>query len=247
MSFQLSPTTVTMYKSCPFRYKCYCDPEIKRAYKNETPPLTQGQLIHGVLNSYFKDLPKVQRNMENLKSLYRKKFLANYDKHKKIFKDQQTINEYVLQSQKEFTNFLKSDFSKTEPFEATEKLFDTMLDDIRIIAKIDRIDQVEGGLHVIDYKTGRLWEEEPDSLQLNFYTLVIEKIYQKKVVRKTYLYLLEGKAIDIPVKESDEVETTKIILNTAKAIKNEKEFKPVENSQCKFCDYKPICPLKRKE
>lgn len=242
---QLSNTKIKMYQLCPFRYKCYCDPQIKNAYKRESPVLTQGQLIHGVMNSYYKELSPEKRNLESLRELYKEKFLVNKEKHFKIFGDQDRINYFVLQSQKQFKNFLKSSFSKTEPFEVTEKLFEGVVDDIKLCAKIDRIDKEDNGFHIIDYKTGQLREEEPDNFQLNFYAFLVEDKYQKPVVKKSYFYLSEGKTIEIPASEDDREKTLLVIKETASRIGADNNFEARKNFECGFCDYKPLCPLRR--
>ena len=90
-------------------------------------------------------------------------------------------------------------------------------------------------------------EEEPDSLQLNFYAYMATAKYQKNIVKKSYFYLLYGKIINVPVLESDHDELAKIVCDTAKAIKNDKVFKPIKNEECKFCDYWSLCPLERKQ
>lgn len=247
MAFQISPTTLKYYRLCPFRYQCYLDPQIKQAYKRETPALTQGQLVHGVLNSCFKELSKEDRTEENLRRLYKEKFLANKDKHFQIFRDQKTIIRYVKESQREFQNFLDSPLSRTEPYEATEKLFECFLEgDIRLIAKIDRIDLEEKGFHIIDYKTGRLREEEPDPFQLNIYALIATKNLNKPVARKSYFYLLDGKLIDVPVQKGEQAKILDLIVTTVQEIKKDKKFEARTNNECCFCDYHSLCPLKKK-
>ena len=242
---QLSNTKIRMYQLCPFRYKCYCDPQIKNAYKEESPALTQGQLIHGVMNSYYKELSPEQRNLKNLKDLYKRKFFVNKAKHIGIFKSKDVINRYVLESQKQFDNFLKNPLSKTEPFEATEKLFEGIVDDIKLCAKIDRIDQGDSGFHIIDYKTGKLWEEKPDEFQLNFYAFLVENKYQRPVAKKSYFYLLENKIVETPAREDDKEKTISTIKEIAYSIGADKKFEARKNFQCKFCEYKPLCPLEK--
>lgn len=244
---QLSNTKIKMYQHCPFRYKCYCDPQIKNNYQRESPALTQGNLIHGVMNSYYKELSPEQRNLESLRELYKKKFLVNKEKHFKIFGGKDRTNYFVLESQKQFKNFLKSPISKIEPFEATEKLFEGVVDDIKLCAKIDRIDKDGSGFHVIDYKTGRFREEEPDNFQLNFYAFLVEDKYQKPVIKKSYFYLSEGKTVEVPASEDDREKTLSVIKKTANRIKTDYKFEARKNFECNFCDYKPICPIENRQ
>jgi len=54
----------------------------------------------------------------------------------------------------------------------------------RITAKIDRIDRTEGGIRIIDYKTGsaskKLLEPGADDLQLGLYAMAAQKLFQEE-------------------------------------------------------------------
>jgi len=264
-AMQISYTKIEKYQRCPFEYKCYTDKKIYKLYHKDTPPLVFGQLIHGVLNSFYKHLSRGRRNLEGLRELFKTKFLTHKEKHFEIFKNQATINQYVEKAKEQFKNFLASPYAKKEPYLATEENQRVKIDHppfgdnathlknaspkgggLELLAKVDRIDLERKGLHIIDYKTGRLWEPDIDPLQLNFYGLVVsEKFSGLPVVRKTYFYLSEGREIEVDVKAEDNEKTLSLTREIAAQIEADKKFSPRENDKCRFCDFKPICPLQK--
>lgn len=243
-TFSISYTKIEKYRRCPFEYKCYVDKNIYRKYHKDTPPLILGQLIHGVLNSFYKELTSSERNLDNLRKLFKTKFLANKNKHYAIFKNQENIIKYVEKAKKQFKFFLDSPYSNIEPYIATESNQTIEIESIEFLAKIDRVDKTKDGFHIIDYKTGKIREETVDPLQLNFYAFVISRKFpESPIIRKTYLYLSENKEIEVEVNSGDDQSVLEITKEIVDQIKKDKDFEPRKNDKCKFCDFIPICPL----
>ena len=242
----ISYTKLSIYQQCPFQYKCYLDKSIYHRYHRDTPPLIFGSLIHGVLCSFYKDLLVKERNHQQMRRLFKEKFLADQIKHLQIFKNKQTINQYVAKAKQQFSNFLDSRFVKTKPYLVPEKNQRVSIGNLELLAKIDRVDKNKQGLEIIDYKTGKLYEPGIDPLQLNFYQLVISQKYPLlPVARKTYFYLDSGKEISIPTKASDNKKTLVLVKKIVRQIDADQEFKPKINSKCRWCDFRTICPLQR--
>ena len=242
----ISYTKLNLYQLCPFQYKCYVDKSVYHRYHRDTPPLVFGSLIHGVLCSFYKDLLVKERNYQQMRGLFKEKFLANQIKHLQVFKNKQTINQYVAKAKQQFTNFLDSRFAKTKPYLVPEKNQRVTIGNLEFLAKIDRIDKSKQGLEIIDYKTGRLYEPNIDPFQLNFYQLVISQKYPLlPVIQKTYFYLDSGKEISFPTKTNDNKKTLAFVKKIVKQINADKEFKPKINPKCRWCDFRTICPLQR--
>ncbi|MBI2641532.1 PD-(D/E)XK nuclease family protein [Candidatus Roizmanbacteria bacterium] len=245
---QLSPSKILMYLQCPFKYKCESDYEVKSMYKQDWPEPTFGHLIHACLNDYF-SLPEDQRSFDTLRQLLQKKFMANYAKHVRIFKTQQSINEHILEAHKQFKTFLASEFVQGNLLPMEEKLQKYQINqELKFIGMLDRIDIDENRLTIIDYKTGKLREEKngDTKLQMDCYEYLISKKYPHyKVARKVLFLLRENKSVEPPVVgDLDSIEKT--ILSYAETIKNDTEMKPRKNALCDYCDYRVICPLFRK-
>lgn len=117
---------------------------------------------------------------------------------------------------------------------------------LKIGGKIDRVDITPKGLEIIDYKTGRVWDQKrvDRSLQMTAYALaaVDRGIYGKKPeeIILSFYFLESG--------EKKSTKRTNVQLEKAKSelIQKAKEmeksnFAPTPGVWCDFCDYKLLC------
>ena len=240
--FSLSPSKINNYLQCPFKYKCYIDTELRKKFKRETAPLIFGNLIHSCLNDLYKRTEKDKRNLQRLRELFEIKFKANLEKYKRIFKTKENIIQYVEEAKKMFDNFIKSRLFNKEPF-ITEEFHRYLLrENLEISGKFDRVDLENNELTLIDYKTGKLIEDESNEFQLDFYESLLTKIRPEYQVREKILYFLkENKIIRYKANKKNLVRTEEKILNIADTIRNDTEFTPTLNNKCIYCEYRSIC------
>ncbi len=246
---KLSPSKISTYLLCPFKYKCEIDTQIRKAYKRDTPALVFGNLIHGCLNDFFKRIDESERNFETLRKLFEIKFKANWEKHKSIFQTRANIIRYVEESKKQFKTFIDSELSKGSPFLLEEFPKYNFNLELELGGKFDRVDKEDKELILIDYKTGKLKEENDKDItfQLNFYEYLLNKLYpQYKVKKKIVFFLKENKPLPYE-KPADLNVVEKEILDIAQTINADYKFDPKPNSLCRFCDYRTICPLFNKD
>ncbi|EKD32997.1 MAG: hypothetical protein ACD_76C00106G0038 [uncultured bacterium] len=113
-----------------------------------------------------------------------------------------------------------------------------------IKGQIDRIDAVEGGVEIIDYKTGSpktidgLAKE--DKRQLFLYQIAASEILGLKPVKLTYFYTEDSTCVSFIGKDKDIDELKETVKETIAEIKKCK-FKATPGFQCQFCDFKDIC------
>jgi len=242
---KLSPSKISTYLLCPFKYKCEINIQIRKAYKKDTPDLVFGNLIHGCLNDFFKRIAESERSFETLRKLFEEKFKANWDKHKIVFQTRENITKYVEEAKRQFKIFINSELSKGTPFLIEEFPKYNLNLDLELGGKFDRVDKEGKELVLIDYKTGKLKEENDKDItfQLNFYEYLLNKLYPQYTVKKKILFFLKEnksisyeKSMDLNIVEEE-------ILDFAKTINADYKFDPRPNSLCRFCDYKAICPI----
>ncbi len=131
------------------------------------------------------------------------------------------------------------------------------IDGLALLSIIDRIDYLgDGKLRIVDYKTGKTIQREPD--QLYMYQKVLEesddikKIVQKKdkdakeikVEEMIFYYVPTLKEIKFERGNDKEIfDFWQTVLNVADNIRA-KKFEPTPSEQkCRWCDYKNICPI----
>lgn len=239
----ITPSKIRTYKLCPFKYKCDINTELRKKFKKETAPLVFGNLIHGCLNDLYKRTEKNGRNIQKLRELFEVKFKTNLEKHKRIFKTKENIIQYVEIAKEMFKNFVESEYFNKEPLITEEFPKCLVSEELEISGKFDRVDLEANKLVLIDYKTGKLNEDDDNKFQLNFYEFLLFKTKPEYEVGEKVLYFLrDNKIIKYPAGKENMREVEKDIFNIADTIKNDSEFTPRPNDKCIYCEYKSICP-----
>ncbi len=114
--------------------------------------------------------------------------------------------------------------------------------------KIDRIDTIEGGVEIIDYKTGKSKDQEAirfdDKEQLIIYQIAAEELLRVQPMLLTYYYVEDGSRVSFlgTVKEKEKVRTH--IEKTVQEM-NQSDFAATPGFHCRFCDFKSICEYKK--
>ncbi|MBT5114760.1 MAG: PD-(D/E)XK nuclease family protein, partial [Candidatus Marinimicrobia bacterium] len=119
---------------------------------------------------------------------------------------------------------------------------------ITIRGAIDRIDQSEEGISIVDYKTSKSSTPAKSNLQLAIYSMYLEQLDDEKIgglPAQASLYFLrdEEKPIRSHSFTSDQIgEAKEKILDVAAGIRN-REFEAKTGFYCDYCDYKSlVCP-----
>jgi CRISPR-associated protein Cas4 len=128
-----------------------------------------------------------------------------------------------------------------------EKSFSFKIGGETIKGAIDRVDKLDGGVEVIDYKTGRpkdklVWK---DRRQLILYQLFLEEVLQIKVLSLRYYYVEGGASLSFVPKESEKEKLKLEIIAQIKEIKA-RHFLPRPSEMCKFCDFNKICEFRQR-
>ncbi|MFH1564582.1 MAG: UvrD-helicase domain-containing protein [bacterium] len=110
--------------------------------------------------------------------------------------------------------------------------------------KIDRVDEVEGGIEIIDYKTGKSKSlkdlRKEDKEQLLIYQMAALEAGIGEPVKLTYYYLDNNTPVSFVGSEDDMEKLRDKIIDTIDKIKNS-DFPANPSMLCDFCDFKGIC------
>jgi DNA helicase II / ATP-dependent DNA helicase PcrA len=136
------------------------------------------------------------------------------------------------------------------PF-AAEKDFEIEVAGKKVIGFIDRIDLTpSGNYEVFDYKTGKSTlngNTIRSDIQMNLYSLAIEKLYGKLPQSANLLYLRKEKKLSYDAKQDSVTKSKEQMVSLIDGILNER-FDPMPDfNTCRFCDYQSICDAKEIE
>jgi len=262
-----SYSKIDLFGQCRKKYYFnYLDPEIAPIKKQFLKPRdfnTKGSAVHGAITLFYY-LPKSKRNFEGLKSCLKQSWFADLDVYRQPplgllggFRDLDHERSVYLDSLKQLQNFLRMEEQEKpnlfyNPMENIRKSFDDYSRMIKplgkkvfISGKFDRIDKLKNGnLRVVDFKTGK---SKNGIDQLEFYKLLAEINFDKKVDQVSYYYLNDGKIKDFDVSEVKTKNIQKKVLEKIGEIEDTKEFPPNPTRLCDYCDFKEICPVFHRE
>lgn len=234
----LSHSSISLYTECPQKYKFkYVDkiPEKPRHF------FSFGQSVHLALEFFYGVKTPTPPSLEDLLKSYREQWV------KGGYRDESQEAEYFEEGRRILTRFHDrhaKDFKL--PF-FVEYAFNFEVEGVPVTGRIDRVDKLEDGrLSVLDYKTGKqLATGRIDTdAQLTMYQVACEKGLGAEVGELVFYHLptlKQHRSTRRPAVLVDELKAR--VVTTAESITKEKfDPKPAE-SVCRWCDYKPICPI----
>ncbi len=255
------------FKKCPLQYKFA---NILKIPMKGKAVFSFGKTMHGALYEFVKLFSErgnlsqkklfISKN-ETLKKNEKENFIS-FEELSKIY-EQKWINEwyedkiqkeeYYKLGKKLLKNFHAQFLEKTPDILkingqfALEIPFKLKIGDYMLFGRIDRIDKLENGVRIIDYKTGNFKEKlaSDDKEQLLIYQIAAEKVFGIEPTELSYYYLGEGKTTSFLGSPGDKDKQIDDILSEIEVIK-ESDFTPTPGWQCKFCDFKDICDYAKK-
>ncbi len=116
---------------------------------------------------------------------------------------------------------------------------------VRIHGGIDRIDRTpDGGVEVIDYKTGRMSSQKDvsENLQLTIYALACRDALALGTPERVTLYFTETAQRMSTTRTDDQLDAARVaILERAARIRSG-DFTATPGKACQWCDYRAMCP-----
>ncbi|MDD4662119.1 MAG: ATP-dependent DNA helicase, partial [Candidatus Pacebacteria bacterium] len=250
------------FQSCPLQYK-YA--HILKIPTKGKPNFSFGKTIHNTLCRFVnldaqvfqskqkclfrkddKERKKVGLSLADLLKIYDEEWIDAWfdgEDHKEEYREKGKL---ILT--KFYKDFLERDSAvlTMQNELALEKTFSINLNGYKFVGAIDRIDNTNEGIEILDYKTGGAKKTlaTSDKFQLEIYNLAANKVFNIAPNKLTYYYIEEGKYLSFSPKENSLVKTEEKILNIIEKIKRS-NFKPTAGWQCDYCDYKNICPHRK--
>jgi DNA helicase-2/ATP-dependent DNA helicase PcrA len=122
-----------------------------------------------------------------------------------------------------------------------EEGFSLKLADVTIRGRIDRVDFLpEGGVEIIDYKSGRA-KEDPEKTQLLIYQLAAVRVLGLKPKKLTFVYLEAGTEVSFLGTGEELAEAEAHLSEVAQKIRTSTFLPTPAKDVCRFCDFRDIC------
>lgn len=233
----LSHSSVSTYQQCPQKWKFrYIDkiPEKPRSF------FSFGKSVHTGLEFLFARLPAAVPSLDEMLAHYKTHwFRDGYEsaaQEKWFFQEgERILRGFYAKHQKDFSKVLH-----------VELKFTVDIGGVPVTGYIDRIDAAEGGLAIIDYKTGKAFDKarvRTDS-QLTLYQIACREMLGREVKSVTLYHLNSFTPITVPAHpRSLEEQVRAGVVEAARGIQENKfDPKPEPNGYCQWCDYAQICP-----
>ncbi|MFZ0707396.1 MAG: ATP-dependent DNA helicase [Candidatus Korobacteraceae bacterium] len=231
---RLSPSAIESYSYCPLRFK------LERDWNLPEEPgaaMQFGSAIHTALMGYF----DAQRKG---KSLDAETVIASFlDEFAKAKIDEPLQRElFEKKGRRQLIAFLNSPAAKPHGRVAMiEQRIELNIAGAKVTGRIDRVDEDEDGLTVIDYKTGRAKTQKhaDESLQLSIYALGLNT---GKPVKAVVFENLEDGSTMVATRNSRQLsKAEEEVVEAAENIKAG-NFEPKTGFHCNWCAYRALCP-----
>lgn len=253
---KFSFTQLAGFSKCPLQYKFS---HILKIPVFGKPTFSFGKTMHNTLQKFFEIyIEKSEAKQSNIfgENIKNKNNLPSPDKLLKIFEENWIDEWYRSFNQKEEyrkkgINSLKEFYNqiKNNPPQVmyVEKGFNIKIGKYTLKGRIDRVDRVEGGIEIIDYKTGKSKNKLSleDKKQLLIYQIAAEEVLGEKPQKLTYHYLDDNKQLSFLGKDKEIDKIKQEVLEQINKI-SQSDFisSPGKPIPCSYCDYKFICEYK---
>lgn len=221
--FKFSASNVRQYKECKRKFYWHYLKKLK-TQEEGSMALSVGSALHHFLFLAY------SQNPSNAKESFERLVFEEIERSEdEMFKMELGLNLRYMQ------HFFKTQKAPAKILEL-ESEFEFVLDELILRGRVDRIDEIDGGIRVLDYKLGRSNSIEP--IQSAFYGLYAKQKYPFLPVDVGF-YFIQAKSLCLDDKLEKHIEELKEIL---REMKEEEVFeKTSKRSVCRECIYKNLC------
>ena len=112
-----------------------------------------------------------------------------------------------------------------------------------LTGRYDRLDYLDDGLELIDYKTSKtVGPTDSVDLQLGLYYLILEQTYHQALKRLSLIYLRSGQQVSFEVTPEHRRQVQTLIGDLALKLRADAAWEPTQGKWCKRCGYQRHCP-----
>jgi DNA helicase-2/ATP-dependent DNA helicase PcrA len=243
----LSYYKIDDYLTCPLKFKFahLIRPPIPRH-----PTVMYGSALHTAVQAYLRQkMTGRSMSLDQLLQVFENAwvndgFLSREHEERRLAAGRETLRRF----------FQNEEASAIVPA-AVEKGFKFFIDpgpdSAKVTGRWDRIDETDGEVRVIDYKSSNVLSQKKadegtqKSLQLSIYALAYQKQY-RKLPDGVELHFLESGRVGRAKKTEEDLEkTAALIRKVASGIRTGDFSARPSYMACRYCAYQNICPYTR--
>jgi DNA helicase-2/ATP-dependent DNA helicase PcrA len=214
---KFSYTDITTFQTCPLQYKY-------ERYLKLPLPGNHHQSFGNTIHKTFEDFSKLYQNNSQMSQtdLFGKKLsdnpLPEFKFLQQLYSNNWIDDWYPKKDEKEkyrkigqqMLKYFYDDLKANRPqVKFIEQFFKLKLKDYDFVGKIDRADQKDGGLEIIDYKTGKTPKTKADLDQLYVYQWAAQEFLHQSVKSLKYWYLRDNDIKEEPCASEQEISRLK--------------------------------------
>lgn len=232
---EFSFTDIMVFNMCPMDYKFRCYLKLPMP---GTAALSFGKSLHSVFQLYAENyrarlnapqqtlfgneavVPELP-DIKFLEQLYEEHWIDEWyptKRDKEKFRDQGKV---MLKL------FYEDILDKKPKIRYIESAFHLPLEEFKFHGKIDRADQLDGGIAILDYKTGSApTKKSKDGIdQLRIYQWAMQDFFHEKVEKMEYWYMKDNQRVKVPPATAEEIQSLKSeLLENIKNIRHAVEY-----------------------
>jgi RecB family exonuclease len=246
--YPASPSRLLAWLDCPRRYRMQYLDRPRPVARPQRAHTSVGIATHNVLRDFW-DLPHPHRTPAGVAELVRTSWIDVG------FRDAEQSTSWRLKVRDGVTNYLRGIDRHRQPL-GIERSVSLRTDTIAVTGRIDRLDDRDGDLVVVDYKTGRQVPTETDartSLPLALYAAGAARTMRRSCFRVELHHIPTGAIVahehtpDSLQRKLGEAESIARDLRAADAEFREQgadsgRFPARPSSMCPWCDFRAHCP-----
>jgi DNA helicase-2/ATP-dependent DNA helicase PcrA len=244
---KLSNYQIDDYLTCPFKYKIV---HVLKMPMQDKPNVMIGSAMHAMASEFFKARQEgVEKTAAELRAIF-----------DSMWKPKGFLTQ--AEAQKNYEGAIKSieNFHRTESLNTNvplylEKDFEFKLTpELSVRGRWDRIDEVDGKIMIVDYKTSdvRTEEKAQDKIktqdiqrQLKLYCLAYDKMFGRLPDSAGIYFFKNSMMVTKQFREKSIREYEEKIFEVAEHIKNEEFDATPGIFVCRYCAFYNICPYSK--
>jgi DNA helicase-2/ATP-dependent DNA helicase PcrA len=234
---QLSASAIDTYERCPMKYMFQ---QMWGIRGGAHAPMTFGNVMHTTIKELVSEIQKRRRiPFDEVVAIYDREWSAAG------FSDEYHEQQYRRAGREQLEAFHGTYSAAPAEVLHQEKRFELpVAHEVIVTGRMDQVNGVgNGGVEIIDYKTGRPRHEKQaaEDLQLSIYALAAQEVLDMAPSRLVFYNLTTNQAI-VTSRDAKALAATKQKIAAVADQIRAGDFSAKPGFSCSYCDFKPLCP-----